>query len=349
MVSTGNLTNILNGQREDGTPRYPKATWTSTGVYFNNEYKISNKINLLAGLRYSQFSIRADFSDINKFYEFPFEKSVINNGTFTGSMGAVFRPTDTWVIKCNLGTALRSPNVDDMGKIFDSEPGAVVVPNPNLRSEYAYNADIGIAKIFNESIKIDITGYYTRLENALVRRNFKFNGRDSIIYLNGLSQVQAIQNAANAQIFGVQLGIEFKISKKLLLLSDINYQRGEEEMDDGTKSPSRHAAPIFGISRLRYNDKKITLEINSQYQGERKHHQLAIEERNKSEIYAKDTQGNTFSPAWYTLNFRFMYALTKKIEIGGGIENISDQRYRPFSSGISGPGRNFVVSAGWKF
>jgi hemoglobin/transferrin/lactoferrin receptor protein len=39
-----------------------------------------------------------------------------------------------------------------------------------------------------------------------------------------------------------------------------------------------------------------------------------------------------------------MYRLTGHWSLGAGIENITDRRYRPYSSGISGPGRNFVLS-----
>ncbi|MEZ4800170.1 MAG: TonB-dependent receptor [Flavobacteriales bacterium] len=68
---------------------------------------------------------------------------------------------NTWAIRANVGTAFRSPNVDDIGKIFDSEPGALTVPNPDLKAEYATNFDLGIAKVFSEKVKIDLAGYYT--------------------------------------------------------------------------------------------------------------------------------------------------------------------------------------------
>ncbi|MFT7154314.1 MAG: hemoglobin/transferrin/lactoferrin receptor protein, partial [Alteromonas macleodii] len=32
-----------------------------------------------------------------------------------------------------------------------------------------------------------------------------------------------------------------------------------------------------------------------------------------------------------------------------GVENISDQRYRPYSSGIVAPGRNFILSLKARF
>ena len=36
-------------------------------------------------------------------------------------------------------------NIDDIGKVFDSEPGSVVVPNQNLNPEYAYGGELGLS------------------------------------------------------------------------------------------------------------------------------------------------------------------------------------------------------------
>ncbi|HAH39148.1 MAG TPA: hypothetical protein DCL81_22590, partial [Algoriphagus sp.] len=44
------------------------------------------------------------------------------------------------------------------------------------------------------------------------------------------------------------------------------------------------------------------------------------------------------------LNFKTSYPIFDFLILNAGIENITDQRYRPFSSGISGPGRNIQLS-----
>jgi hemoglobin/transferrin/lactoferrin receptor protein len=139
--------------------------------------------------------------------------------------------------------------------------------------------------------------------------------------------------------------VELKITKSWSFSSNLNYQVGEEEMDDGTISPSRHAAPLFGMLRLKYTHKKWNIELYNYYQGLRKAADLAVEERSKDEIYAKDADGNNYSPAWYTLNLKAMYSISTHFLVNVGIENITDQRYRAYSSGVSGAGRNFVISA----
>lgn len=349
VASTGAVTDIDSDETNSGPSRYPDAIWSSLAIYANDEMKINSKLMLQAGLRYNYYYLNADFSDNLDFYPFDFNRSKTHDGALTGSLGFVFRPMDSWVIKIHTGTAFRSPNVDDIGKVFDSEPGAVVVPNPNLKAEYAYNAELSMAKVFVDRVKVEVSAYYTYLEDAMVRRDYALDGMDSIVYDGELSKVQAIQNAANAKVYGVQVGLDAELMAGFSLSSDLNWQHGEEEMDDGSTSPSRHAAPFFGVARLKYDWKSLSLQFYSQFQGRRSHSELSVSEQEKDEIYALDDNGETYVPSWYTLNLKGMYTFYHRLTLFAGIENLTDQRYRPYSSGISAPGRNYIVSARFTF
>jgi hemoglobin/transferrin/lactoferrin receptor protein len=340
--STGVNQDIVAGTSQEGPSRYPQAIWESMGVYLNDHYLFSDKFTLQAGLRYNTYRLNADFD--TTYYPFPFTKATIDNHSVTGSVGFVYRPTKKWVISSNVGTAFRSPNVDDIGKVFDSEPGAVVIPNPNLVAEYAYNVDFNVLKQVGKNVKIDLSTYYTFLDNALVRRDYTLNGASQIMYDGELSQVQAIQNAAHAFVYGVQAGIVLNLPSGFRFTTDLNYQKGEEELDNGRKSPSRHAAPFFGLTRFGFTHSKLDLELNLQYSDQVAYKDLAEEERGKKEIYALDRNGNPYSPSWYALHLKSMYKLSDKVTITAGIENITDQRYRPYSSGIASPGKNFVLA-----
>ena len=340
--SLGTDEDISTGIAVPGPARYPRAGWASYAACVTYQYNISEKFLIQAGARYNQFALNATFD--TTFFPFPYTKADINNGALTGSLGFVYDPTESWSLSANVSTGFRSPNVDDAGKVFDSEPGAVMVPNPNLNAEYAYNAEFDIAKVFGKKVKIDLTGYYTVLRNALVRRNFTLNGQDSILYDGELSRVLAIQNAAKATVYGVQANVEIKLPAGFGISSRFNYQQGEEELDDGSTSPLRHAAPWFGASHLTYTAYPLTMSFYAMYSGEVAYEDLPQEERAKDYIYAIDNNGNPYAPAWYTLNFKAMYQFTDHLSVSGGVENLTDQRYRSYSSGIVAPGRNFMLS-----
>jgi hemoglobin/transferrin/lactoferrin receptor protein len=345
--SFGTDRNILNQNITRASSRYPNSTWSSYAAYLSHKYKVNRVVQLEAGARYNYYAIDAQFD--TTFYKFPFTEANISNGALTGSLGSMIRISENTALRASFSTGFRSPNIDDIGKVFDSEPGAVVIPNPNLKAEYAHNAEIGMRSVLFNSLLVDAAVYYTYLDNALVRRDFQLNNQDSIVYDGTLSRVQAIQNAASAWVYGFQFGIEWKISSKFNFISRFNYQKGEEIMDDNSVSNSRHAAPFFGVSRLQFKHKKLMLEMNIQYSGEQTFANLNQEERGKPEIYAIDENGNPWSPGWYTINFRCMYSISNRWVVSSGVENMLDLQYRPYSSGLVAPGRNFVMSLRMNF
>ena len=345
--STGLDTDITDGTPVAGPSRYPNSAWLSAAIFATYQYQLTEKTMLQAGARYNYVSLNADFD--TTFYKFPFQTTSTNNGALTGSLGLNFTPDDRWIVRAGVSTGFRAPNVDDIGKVFDSEPGAVVVPNPNLKPEYAYNAEIDVAHVFADRLKLDISAFYTLLDQAMVRRDFTFNGQDSIIYDGEMSKVQAIQNASQATVYGLQLAAEWKLDNGFSIFSHFTWQKGEEELDNGSKSPLRHAAPMFGITRLSYMTKGLRLDLYAQYASEVPFADMPDSELGKTELYPANADGDIYSPGWYTLNFKVMKQISETFSVTGGVENITDQRYMPYSSGLVSPGRNFIFSIGMKF
>ncbi len=347
--SMGSVTDIANSQSTSASARYPNADWASIAAYGNYQAKISGAFQFQTALRYNYNSLTADFTNNLEFFPLPFSSSKNRYHSITGNVGVIFKPEPSLSIAPLLSTGFRAPNVDDSGKIFDSEPGTVMVPNPDLKPEYAYNAEVNFHKHFQNRVRVDLTTFYTLLDRAMVRRPATLDGRSVIDYDGEPSQILALQNAAFVEVYGIQTGIEVSISKKLLLISRYNWQRGTEELHDESTSPSRHAAPAFGLTRLTYSSKKLTLELTSAYSAERSFEDMPEEEKGKPAIYAKDGNGNPYSPNWTIFNFNGGLELWKGIKLMAGIENIGDKRYRPYSSGIVASGRNLTFGVKGNF
>ncbi|MEE4176820.1 MAG: TonB-dependent receptor [Bacteroides sp.] len=345
--SEGTDKNILTQGETPGAPRYPMASWASYAAYLTWQRELSKKVSLQAGARYNQYLLEADFD--TTFYPLPFTTARINKGALTSSAGIIFNPTEDWRIRAMASTGFRAPNVDDLGKVFDSEPGSVVVPNPKLKAEYAYNFELGFTRTCGETFEIDVFPFFTYLQNAMVRREATLNGLDSIPYDGVMSRVLSIQNAAFARVWGIQADFELLITPQLEWSSTFNYQKGVEELDNGELSPLRHASPWFGTTQLAWTGQKWTATLYAQFSGAVTYDNLAEEERGKPYLYALDTNGNPWSPAWHTLNFKMRYQLNHHFRVSGGIENITNQRYRPYSSGLAAPGTNFIVALEYQF
>ena len=237
------------------------------------------------------------------------------------------------------------PNVDDVGKLFESVPGNVAVPNPDLKSEYAWNFEVGIVKNIPQKFRLELSGFHTLLNDAIVRRPFTFNGQDSIVFMGIRSRVEALQNVAKATVYGLQVSTELFFNKQLSLLSHANWINGQETDDKKNEQvPLRHAAPFYGSTHVKYRKNKLFIEVSSQYNSAIKNEDLAPSEQAKTEIYALDDLGKPYSPGWCTFSLKASYWATKNWMITTGWENISNQRYRPYSSGIVAAGSNFIIA-----
>lgn len=335
-INTGNISNTVS--------RYPDgATWSSAAAYTSLKYKPSTKFVFQSGLRFNHVTSKADFTENNAFLNLPFQSSRNTAGALTGTAGLTWSPNETMQWKLNAASAFRAPNIDDIGKVFDSEPGSVVVPNETLRPEYAYGGEVGLKLDFNKKLVLDLSTYYTYLDNALVRRDYNLNGETEIVYDGELSNVQAIQNASKAWIYGFEVGLKMALTKTLEFTSQYSVIGGTEE-NNNIEVPIRHVAPNFGDTHLVWKYKDLTVDAFAMYNGELSFNELAPSEKEKGFIYAADKNGNPYAPAWYTLNLRTQYKVGDNTTLSAAIENITDQRYRPYSSGIAAPGRNLIFA-----
>ncbi len=346
--SDGSQRNRSTNTKSDAASRYPdSSSWQTIAGYINGEYKAKPNFTLLSGLRYSHVWIDAEFD--KTFYPFPFDTADLSTGALTGSVGFSWFPKADLQITFNGSTGFRSPNIDDVGKVFESEPGSVVVPNPDLEPEYAYNVELGIQKNFKDKVVFKGAAFYTYLVDALVRRDYLFNGISQIDYNGELSNVQAMQNAAKAYVYGFELSLEAFLSENLSLVSNLTLTEGIEEEDDGTDTPARHVAPTFGDLHLIWKNQNLKADLFLNYNGEIANYDLATSEQNKSYIYAQDSNGLPYSPSWYTLNLRSQYNLTNALKVSLGLENLTNQLYRSYSSGIAAPGTNLILGVGYSF
>lgn len=347
--SKGEAINVLTEAPIAVPDRYPASVWSSYAAYLSYQYQMSTRSVVEAGMRYSSYNLESNFERHLSFYPFDFKEASIHNGALSGNIGWVYKPSSRFKLAIHGGTGFRAPNVDDIGKIFDFTDGNIIVPNPDLKAEYAYNGEVNLSGLIGDVVKWDVSGFYTYLDNAMVKRAFTVDGKDSVIYNGTLSQVFAIQNAAFATVFGTNIGIEANLGAGFYAGGRYNIQKGQEELDNGDKAPSRHAAPAFGQARLGFKNDKVTLELYTNFSAGIAHEDMNPEQQAKPFLYPKDSNGNTYSPSWYTINFKSRYVITDHILISAGLENITDIRYRMYSSGLTMPGRNMVVSATVQF
>ena len=331
--------------------RYPdNSSLNSLGLYINYKTKIIEDVFFQSGVRYSSTVLKSDLSQNNIYYDFMYENTTLENGAFVGGIGLswVRNIYNNW--KFNINTAFRSPNIDDLAKVFDSEPGSVVVPNPDLKPERSFGLEFGGYFRTKNNIELDFSSYVTYLYNSFIRDDFTLsNGMSEIIYDGELSQIQALQNSSKSFIYGIEFGINMFLNKNFRMKSQHNLIAGYELDDLPFGMPVRHIPPNYGNFHLIYNNGDFTIDTYLNYNSKISFNNLAESERAKPYMYALDENGNPYSPSWMTFNVRSKYSFSKMLNINFTVENITNKLYRPYSSGISAPGLNFIFSLSYAY
>ncbi len=343
--STAFAKNIVTNEEEALDTRYPSGNnylWSS-GAYISHKYLIGEKLHLSDGLRFSMTNLYASFADTT-FFQFPFSEVQQFNTAITGNIGLKAELSKDWIASLLFSTGFRAPNIDDVGKVFDSAPGVLVVPNDDLSPEYAYNVEFSIEREWKKSF-FEIAVYHTWLQNAIRVSNFQLNGDSTIIYEGEESQIIANTNTGEARVYGAYLGGRLQISKPLLVNYTISYTKGE---DISENEPLGHIPPIHGSLGLKYQKKKWSIALNSLFNGKKDIDDYYLGDGGSVDRvrYAINDYG---LPAWMTFNLSGQYKFGKNLLVQGAIENVLDTHYLPFASGLVGAGRNFLISVRYDF
>jgi hemoglobin/transferrin/lactoferrin receptor protein len=344
LKSTANNENIVTGEISPLDTRYPDGnnTLLNTALYFSHTWEINKQLILTDGIRVGFSSLHSTFVDTS-FYHFPFTEVTQNNPVYSASVGLINNPSDNWKLSLLFSTGFRVPNVDDLSKVFESAPGTVIVPNPDLKPEQTFNSELGVTKIFGERTRWDNSVYYTDFYDAIVTENFTFNGQDSIIYDGELSQVMANQNKKRAYIFGFSSSLTSQCTDNFLFSFMMNYTYGRIKTDT-SDYPLDHIPPFMARLQLTYTNKNFNSSFFVNYNGWKKLKNYNLNGEDNEQYATPEGM-----PAWFTVNFRASYKIYKMVTIEAGVDNIFDTQYRTFASGINAPGRNIYGAVRFNF
>ncbi len=367
--STAIRTNLITGVGTKLNTRYPdgKNKMNNFGIYAQHTYKFKNEnLVLNDGIRLQAISLNSNVLD-NSFFRLPDTAVKQNNIAVTGNAGLVYTAHKNTIIRVNISSGFRAPNIDDLSKVFESSTAArqVVIPNANLKPEYTYNIDLSINQKIADKVNIELTGFYALFRNAIIKAPFTLNGQDSIIFDGVKSQVLASQNVNKANLYGFSFVASAEIITGLTFSSTLSYTNGRYKTDYAKPStvyekqtngsyalvnknvsskPLDHIPPVMGKTSIAYQQKKFGTEIYFLYNGWKHLDQYNADGEDNAQYATADGM-----PSWVTANWKANMNITKYIQLQTGIENIFDKNYRTFASGFSAGGRNFLVAlrANW--
>ncbi len=173
----------------------------------------------------------------------------------------------------------------------------------------------------------------------MVTDNFTFNGQDSIFYNGSTSIVQAVQNKAHAFVYGATINASAEIINHTTIAGVVTYTYGRYK-EDGNEIPLDHIPPVYGRVSLKHERERWDAELFSLFNGWKRIDNYNPNGEDNQQYATPDGM-----PSWYTINFRTGINLGHHVYVQAAVENLLDRNYRYFASGISAPGRNFILSA----
>ena len=316
--------------------RYPDGgtTVASAAAYATHRWEISPRWILSDAIRLNTYYLRSVFID-KQFFPFPEDEILQQNQALSGNLGLVHLAAHDWRVAALVSTGFRAPNLDDIAKVFDSQPGNVVVPNPGLKPEYTYQGELTVGKKWGNVLQAELNGWYTHYDDAIVVRDFRLGERDSIEYAGVMSRVQANVNAERARILGVTQGVRLNWAG-LQVRHQVTWTYGQELSGD---VPLDHIPPLFGQADVRYSLGRWQWMSRVSYQGWKPLDRLSPREEEDADFATAEGW-----PAFVAWDLGATYTLSRHFRLQLGIDNVLDQHYRPFSSRISAPGRNIWVA-----
>ena len=336
--------------------RYPSrgSSYVSYAVYLNWIWNVTSQLTLNAGLRLTNTHLDGSWKE---FYNINALLSEVNldSEALTGTLALTYRPNKLTQLNAIISNGFRNPNIDDIGKIRESK-GNLVVPNPFLYPEYAYNFELGITHYLPKAKNyISVRGFSTLISRHIGRADYiifadKTTPNLNTILYNGEELFTlANDNLGNRYLFGASLDGNFSLSRNFSLKGDLSII---EALKNDQYGPLPSISPIFGSLLLNYQKNNWFSSLRFQFSGSKDPEDYS----NGGEDGLEETPLISISqglyagaPSWSELSFLTQYQLNKKVFLRLGLDNIFDLHYRSFASGISAPGRNFKLGVNVSF
>jgi hemoglobin/transferrin/lactoferrin receptor protein len=343
--STACISNINTSDRTPADTRYPdgKNTMNTFAAYAQDKFSlIPGQLFLNAGLRYNYSVLESTFTE-QSLFAFPFDNAEQKSGAFSGTAGLLWMPGSNTRLTLNVSTGFRTPNIDDLSKVFDSSPGTLIIPNPRLKPEYSTNFEVGFGHSFGNKGRVEGGIFYTLLDNAIVVDEASFGGLDSVLYDGVMSKVYSSQNKGQAFVTGAWFSAGVDLGRGFSASGTVNYTYGRIVAETGN-TPLDHIPPVFGKASVEYRKNRIHSEFYVLFNGKKDISDYLLNAEDNEKYATPDGM-----PAWYTLNIRLAWRFTDRLNVQVACENILDRNYRVFASGVSAPGRNFRATLRFAF
>jgi len=325
----------------------PDAERDHLGIFVQDEVLIGSRLTLIAGGRYDHFTARTksiDFTDQRFDATGTMTSSTTERNDFadaddsaaTFSLGLLYALTDQHHLTANLGRGFRAP---DIFELYSTRGGGsqILLGNPDLKPEYAYNLDLGI-KTRYERFQWNTSVFYNRVDDYI----------DTVrlpeAFISNIPTYQYV-NVRNAELYGFDGDAEIQLSQQLSLFAQLAYVVGR---DRDSHDRLNSIPPLNGTLGVRWQDdwgkgRLYWLELEGNF-----HHRRT-----------RPAPGEEENPGYGIANLRGGISLPalgqlREISLTVNIENLFDRYYLAHQRAenrdfIPEPGVNLITALQFSF
>ena len=336
--------------------RYPSkgSTYDSFASFVNWIWDLNNELTVNFGMRFTNTNLEArwkEYYNINALLE----AVNLDALALTQTLALTYRPSEKIQWNLILSNGFRNPNIDDVGKIRENN-GILVVPNPSLFPEYAYNFELGIKRYFDQSKNyLSFRGFSTLISRHIGRSNYiifsdtttpdqatiRYNGEEVETYANN--------NLGNRYLYGGSLDGYYSLNTFLALRGNLSFIQAVKSEKYG---PLPSISPAFGRIFIEYQKSNWLSYLSFEFSDNKNIEAYSIggeDGLEETPLLSENPLLYAGTPAWSELSWLAQYRWKKSTSFRIALENILDTHYRPFASGISAPGRNLKLGVNYSF
>jgi hemoglobin/transferrin/lactoferrin receptor protein len=300
----------------------PKSKQTGIGAYIQDRVALSEAWALQVGLRGDTFDFVSDENDP----DFAGDAFDVSDSALSGNVGVVWSVTDHVNLNALVARGFRTPNLQERafsGQVFFD---TILEQNPDLDSEKSLNYELGV-KVRADRFSGGLNFFYNDVDDFISYYIEDEPREDGFFY-------GRLENIEKARIQGIELNFETIFADWWTGFVTYAYTKGDNRT---TGEPLSVIPPQKVLLGLRYQRARWWAEANARF----------VDSQTRLPSNDPDFEEGVPGFSVYDLRggFDFDFGLGFLVALG----NITDKLYaEPFNNRPE-PGRNFRVTARYRF
>ena len=193
----------------------PDENWSNMASYLQDEWKVSDRFTVITAVRFDNYHFVTNYDSTFKIPKgFAGSYFDVNNSvsSLSGGIGLLYKLVEGLNLTANVSRGFRQP---DLSLGVTKFTFGVLVPSAALNPETANTYELGL-KAGTEKVQLNITGYYTDIQNLVIYQPSTFNGSTWFDYYhNGINvpddAVYKYKNAGHAFVEGIEIEGKLKL------------------------------------------------------------------------------------------------------------------------------------------